>query len=222
MYKLTNFYLLLILIILLYIIIACAYYNTIKETFTNNKTIILMGDSILNNSNYVKQGESVFDLLKIKTNKVLNIAKDNATINDLYNQLDEITYDLNTEDTYIFISAGGNNILNRTTQITNDDLTKIFNNYKKFLNSLKTKLTNVKINILNLYLPTNSRYQIYNSIINTWNQLIEQTYNSNTNNLIYSIVDIHSLLTQPSDFVYGYEPSSKASAKLANTIYLTR
>ena len=97
MYKLTNFYLLLILIILLYIIIACAYYNTIKETFTNNKTIILMGDSILNNSNYVKQGESVFDLLKIKTNKVLNIAKDNV-INEVKTKLQDREDRLNEAD----------------------------------------------------------------------------------------------------------------------------
>ena len=45
-----------------------------------------MGDSVLNNSNYVPEGKSVYDNLKTKLNNVLNVAKDGATINDLYLQ----------------------------------------------------------------------------------------------------------------------------------------
>ena len=215
-----------LLIILIIIIITVIFINiysrfyTIREPLTNKNTIILMGDSILNNSNYVQKGESVFDLLKDKTNNVLMVAKDNATINDLYKQLDKLSYTLNNEDTFIFISAGGNNILNKTSAINNSEITKLFNNYINFINALRAKLPNVKINLLNLYLPANTRFQPFNEPIRKWNHMLEQ--NSDTIGQMYNVIDLYSLLNEPNDFVYGYEPSATASAKIANIIYLTQ
>jgi len=86
------------------IIFSCAYFKTIREGLTNNNTIILLGDSILNNSNYVSEGKSVYDILKTKTNNVYNFSKDGATINDLYSQLDKVPLDFNKSETYVFIS----------------------------------------------------------------------------------------------------------------------
>lgn len=206
-----------IIFISIVIIISCAYFKSLKEGLTNNNNIILMGDSVLNNSNYVSEGKSVYDNLKTKLNNVLNVAKDGATINDLYLQLDEIPIDLNNTETYIFISAGGNNILNKQT---NTDITLLFNNYLDFLRALRVKLSNVQINIMNLYLPANPRFQSYKKSIDQWNNLI----NKNSSNVgeMYNVIDINSLLTNSSDFVYDIEPSESGSEKIANIIYLTR
>ena len=176
-----------------------------------------MGDSVLNNSNYVSEGKSVYDNLKTKLNNVLNVAKDGATINDLYLQLDEIPIELNNTKTYIFISAGGNNILNKQT---NTDINQLFTNYLDFLRALRVKLSNVQINIMNLYLPANPRFQSYKKSIDEWNNLI----NKNSSNVgeMYNVIDINSLLTNSSDFVYDIEPSESGSEKIANIIYLTR
>ena len=95
-----------IIIVSIVIIFSCAFYKSLKEGLTNNNNIILMGDSVLNNSNYVPEGKSVYDNLKTKLNNVLNLAKDGATINDLYLQLDKIPIELNSPETFIFISAG--------------------------------------------------------------------------------------------------------------------
>ena len=92
-----------IIIVSIIVIFSCAYFKSLKEGLTNNDNIILIGDSILNNSNYVSEGKSVFDILKTKTNKVFNVAKDGATISDLYYQLDKIPLDLNMSETYFFI-----------------------------------------------------------------------------------------------------------------------
>jgi lysophospholipase L1-like esterase len=209
-----------IIIISIVIIFSCAYFKSLKEGLTNNDTVILMGDSVLNNANYVPAGKSVYDSLKSKLSKVINIAKDGATISDLYGQLDKIPVDLNNTNTYIFISAGGNDILNKRTELSSTELRRLFDSYIEFLKALRTKLGSVKINILNLYLPANPRYQTYKTSIEQWNQLIQSS--SNKVGEMYNVVDLHALLTSPDDFVYDIEPSESASDKIAYLIYLTR
>ena len=209
-----------IIIISIVIIISCAYFKSIKEGLTNSNTIILMGDSVLNNANYVPEGKSVYDSLKTKLSNVINIAKDGATISDLYGQLDKIPVDLNNSNTYIFISAGGNDILNKRSDLSDTEISKLFNSYMEFLNALKTKLGSVNVNIMNLYLPANPRYQSYKPSINQWNQLIEAS--SSNIGETYNVIDLYTLLTSPNDFVYDIEPSESASDKIAYLIYLTR
>lgn len=206
-----------LVILCIIIIFSCAYFKTIREGLTNKDNLILLGDSILNNSNYVSEGKSVFDILKTKTDNVYNFSKDGATINDLYMQLDKVSLDFNKSETYVFISAGGNDILNKHGQLTTSQIKTLFDSYMNFIKSLRAKLGSVKINILNLYLPSNPRYQAYQTSIKTWNQLLEDS--SNKIGEMYNIIDIHSLLTTPEDFVYDIEPSEIGSVKIANAIY---
>ena len=204
------------------VIFSCAYFHSlkIKEGLTNNNKVILMGDSVLNNSNYVSFGKSVVDILKTKTSNILNVSKDGGTINDLYSQLDKIPIDLNSEETYIFISVGGNDILNKRSNLTSAEVTTLFNTYMEFLKAFRTKLGSTKLNIMNLYLPANPRYQSYKQIIDFWNNLINKY--SNGVGEMYNVIDLNSVLKSPNDFVYDIEPSELGSEKIANLIYLTR
>jgi lysophospholipase L1-like esterase len=220
MYNFPKLTTLAIIIISVVIIFSCAYFKSLKEGLTNNDTVILIGDSILNNSNYVPAGKSVYDSLKKKISKVINVSKDGATINDLYGQLDKIPVDLNNSNTYIFISAGGNDILNKRTELSATDIRRLFDSYMEFLKALRTKLGSAKINILNLYLPSNPRYQSYKTSVEQWNQLINQS--SSKVGEMYNVIDLYGLLTSPDDFVYDIEPSESASDKIAYLIYLTR
>ena len=208
-----------IIIISIVIIISCAYFKSVKEGLTNNDNIILIGDSVLNNSNYVSSGTSVADILKTKTDTVFNFAKDGATISDCYGQLDKIPTQLNKTNTYVFISAGGNDILNKRGQLTNTNIIALFKSYMSFIDALRAKLSSVKINILNLYIPANPRYQSYKASIEQWNQLIKE-YSSKIGEM-YTVINLDTLLTGPQDFVYDIEPSEEASQKIANIIYLT-
>ena len=218
-----NFKTLFIILVSIFIIVSCALFKSFKEGLTNNDNnynIVLIGDSVLNNSNYVPSGKSVFDNLKTKTTKVFDFAKDGATINDCYSQLDKIPAELNKTDTYIFISAGGNDILNKRGQLTSPEVRQLFDNYMEFISSVRTKFGSAKINILNLYLPANPRYQSYKTSIDQWNKLIKE-YSSKIGEM-YNVIDLSTLLTTPEDFVYDIEPSETASQKIANVIYLTR
>lgn len=213
----NNFQKLAIITISIIIIFTCAYLKTTREGLTNNNTIILIGDSVLNNSSYVPQGTSVADILKTKTNKLFNFSKDGATINDLYSQLDKIPQELNKSETYVFISAGGNDILNKRGKLDSSEIRRLFNTYMDFLKALREKLGSVKINILNLYLPANPRYQSYKKSIEQWNKLIKEY--SNKIGEMYNVIDLNTLLTTPEDFIYDIEPSELGSKKVANAIY---
>ena len=198
------------------IIVSCAYFKSSKEGLTNNDNIILIGDSVLNNSNYVSADNSVYDNLKTKTSNVFNYSKDGATISDCYEQLDKIPLELDKPNAHVFISAGGNNILNARNKMTSENIIQLFNKYTEFIKSVKTRLTNAKIYICNLYVPTNPRFQIYKPSIEQWNKLISQ----NSSN--YTVIDLNSLLNTPEDFVYDIEPSELGSKKIANIIYLSQ
>lgn len=208
-----------IIVLSVFIIFSCAYFKTIKEGLTNKNSIVLLGDSVINNSNYVPPGKSVIDILKSKTTNLFNFAKDGATISDLYTQLDQVPLELNRSETYLFISAGGNDILNKHRKLTNNEIQQLFNTYMDFLNALHERLGSVKVNILNLYLPSSAdpRFKIYRDSVQQWNQLLKE--NSTTIGRIYNIVDIYPLLTSADDFVKGIEPSVIASPKIANAIY---
>ena len=216
-----SIYTFLIISFSIIIIFRCAYFHSLKkEGLTNNNRIILMGDSVLNNSNYVSSGKSVENMLKTKTNNILNVSKDGSTINDLYSQLDKIPIGLDNAETYIFISAGGNDILNKRSSLTSAEITKLFNTYRDFFKAFRTKLGSAKLNIINLYLPANPRYQSYKTQIDFWNELINKY--SNGVGEMYNVIDLNSVLKSPNDFVYDIEPSELGSEKIANLIYLTR
>lgn len=212
---------LLIILVSIAIIICCAYFNSMKEGLTNKNYAVLIGDSILNNSAYVAKEKSVPSLLKSKMSKnLVNVAKNEATIADLYSQLDKIPLELNDSNTFVFISAGGNDILNKKMKLNDAKLTKLFDNYMAFLKALRVKLGSTKINVLNLYLPSNPSYQSYKLVVDKWNTMLNEK--SATIGETFNVVDIHSKLTSAGDFVYDIEPSEAGSVKIANAIYMTK
>ena len=147
------FLIFIIIIIAIFVIVNICMYKerqnlVLQEGLTNNNntTIILIGDSILNNSNYIlTQGKSVPDLIKAGNNDTLLFAKDHAVITDCYTQIEQIPAANDTENTYIFVSAGGNNILNGRTNMSNEMVDSFFQQYSTLLNSLKINFQNSKI-----------------------------------------------------------------------------
>jgi hypothetical protein len=213
-----NYYQYLIIIIAIIVIIVCAFNKTVKEGLTDNDNIVLIGDSVLSNANYVSFNDSVeANLKELSGGHVYNFAQDDATITSCYTQLEKLNIDFNTPNTYIFISAGGNNLLKENTNLDPSIVTKFFNDYWNFIHSVKIKLPNAHIIILNLYLPYDSRYQIYKSAVEEWNGLI--VANMDKDGVNYNIIDLYNALTTPEDFVYDIEPSETASKKIASAIY---
>jgi lysophospholipase L1-like esterase len=211
-----------IYLLLLVIVMCLLKYNFIEPLTnnTNNTThnIVLIGDSMLNNSAYVLSGQSIPELIsKDLANKtgitLYNFAKDGATINDCYYQLDTISSDLNNSNTYIFISIGGNNILNSRTKMDSAAIINLFNQYIELIKSIKTRVPNAQLIVLNLYFPVNSHYKSYYDAIDRWNKLLED----NTF-LGYKLIQTNKLLVIEDDFAYDIEPSFKGGKKIAKAI----
>lgn len=212
--------------LLLFFIVCVSYYNTymakrLSEGFNgDNKTIILMGDSILKNNLYVKNGKAVEDILREKTNaEIILLAENNATITDIYAQIERLPQHLNKKSNTIFLSVGGNNILsnfvNNEPNDTQDHvLATIFKAYKRLVKTIKTKMDHVNLVLIDIYYPQNLQYTQYHPIIKEWNTFLDSFASEKS----LPVMKISTLLIEPSDFTLSIEPSDNGGEKIANQI----
>jgi len=188
-------------------------HNT-KEYFTlNKKTIILLGDSVFNNNSYVEKGKAVNEILQKNADKntsIICLAINDSTINNIYQQLENVNIDLNDKLTTVFLSVGGNDIM----KLQQQNLDTTFEKYKTLIGAITSKLPNVKLVLLNIYYPTNTSK--YDLLIDKWNTNIDIEYESNDKNIY--ILNLSNLLKEPSDFVFDIEPSIAGGEKIANKI----
>ena len=209
-----NLYIIpLITLITLITFILYITHNT-KEYFTlNKKTIILLGDSVFNNNSYVEKGKAVNELLQKNADEnttIICLARNDSTINNIYQQLENVNIDLNDKLITVFLSVGGNDIM----KLQEQNLDDTFEKYTTLIGAITTKLPNVKLVLLNVYYPANTSK--YDSLIDKWNTNIELEYESNNKNIY--LLNLANLLKDPSDFVFDIEPSITGGEKIANKI----
>ena len=188
----------------------------VKESFTNKRPIItLMGDSILENSSYVGNEDSVQANLNKKTkDKVINLARDDALIYDIYTQLDQIHYDYNNENNSIVLSVGGNNLLLSIEFNKKESHVQVlFSQYMELVKAIKSKMNKVKLILCDCYY-SNCKDTKINNIVTKWNTLL---YNFANKEKI-KVIKISSDLTSSFDYVNDIEPSEKGSKKIADAI----
>jgi hypothetical protein len=217
-----NYSYYLLIIFLLFTIYFVTYIDLLdkKEGLTNKSNIILFGDSMLNNTTYIdidtnNNDNSVPGLIKQQSDANLqNYAKDGATIEDCYSQFHVLS--TTPTNATIFISAGGNNIINenRNNAVDNSFVSSLFQKYSKMVLQIKDKFPNATICLLNIYKPVKPRYKRLSDSIDQWNSLIEQFAQKNG----FKIIQTNKLLTNESDFIYDYEPSATGGQKIVDAI----
>lgn len=212
--------------ILSFFIFFMAWYNTKNitntEAFEDNKcNIILLGDSVLKNNSYVTTGNAVDDFLITKTKcNVLSYAKNNSTVVDVYNQITYIPSTFNSQNTYIFLSVGGNDILEKYIDGSREPtdnisfIKTIFAAYKQLINALKIKMDHSNIVLLDMYYPENLKYKQFHPLIREWNRLLYD-YARHTHTHVFYISNI---LQSKEDFLLEIEPSQIGGEKLSNSI----
>ena len=112
------------------------------EALTNDIDIVLIGDSMLENSNYVDKDKTVSSFIKKTHKKNLVLAKDESTVDDIELQLNQIPDNLNNKNTYVFLSVGGNDLLEIYKYQKKDTnelfyVNYVFENYKQLVTDIK-------------------------------------------------------------------------------------
>lgn len=198
----------------------------LQENFGGEiKNIILLGDSILNNKSYVSPKKSIVEIIEdTKSGQTYCYARDSARIFDVYKQIELIKIKIND---YIFLSIGGNDILNYFENCNNDDcfidnninifLSSIFDIYKDLVQSINIRFPNNKIYLLDIYYPIDNKYSSYYSIIYKWNNMLYE-FASHNNNNISGVLKISSIFTSKTDFIFDIEPSETGGHKIAENI----
>jgi len=221
-----NYFYLKIFCLVLFIIII-SYWNTYCSSFIEsfssntkgNKTIVLLGDSILKNNSYVSDGKSVDNMIEERNPSIFSLAVNNSKIVDVYGQINKIPLDINSSSTFIFLSSGGNDILSFYVDQHGDTTDTGFLNtmlaaYKKLVKSIQTRMDKCQIVILDIYYPTSNQFAQYRPIIEEWNTLIANYARENS----LGLLKISQKVTSSDDFTLGIEPSEKGGAKIAQQI----
>lgn len=195
----------------------------LQEGLTNksndSSTIILIGDSILNNNNYIfTEGKSVSDLIKAEHSDTYLFAKDGAVITDCYTQIEQMSNiepeANNDKNTYIFVSAGGNNILSSRGTLSSEIIESFFQQYSTLILSLKSRFPDAEIYLLNLYYPLDSRFKNLYIYIEQWNTLLSEFAENNK----LKVIQTNKFMLKNSDFTNSIEPSETGGKKLADAI----
>lgn len=220
--KIKAFHIFIFIILGLFLL----FYNTnfyIKENFEVVKAnIVLLGDSILDNKSYVFPKKSIANIIEERNQgKTYCYARDGATLSDVYKQIEFIPKEINA---YIFLSVGGNNILNHYEHCadcfmdknSDDFLNSTFDVYKDLVKSITIRCPNNKLYLLDIYYPNDEKYQIYYNIVSKWNQML-YTFASNNDN-VSGVLQISNGLTTEDDFVHNIEPSLQGGYKIAEKI----
>ena len=221
--KLQNLLILLLILLLIYLFrIYISKQEEDRETFALNKPqnhkIILLGDSIFKNNIYVPENKSVSALLKKEygKNNVLVLAMDGATIKEMTRQIDIIYphQKYNNKNTYIFVSFGGNDIIdNFILNKTHVSLEELFQRYKSNMTYLKNKVPKANICLTTVYYPQQESYN-REKLIKKWNNKI--IYYAKINN--YLILNLHEHLLDKTDFTNKIEPSVKGGKIIVSQI----
>jgi len=188
------------------------------------RNFILMGDSVCNNSLYVPSGNTVADFLALQENiTVTNLAKNDAVISDVYNQLSDLKNPTSTDNRTIFLSVGGNDILyeiesvevNRKSNVNSLILEPIFAEYKTLVETIIKMTPRSKLVIMDIYYPRNRENEPHYRIIKEWNNMLYSYSTSNSMMNKVELFKISNLLTEPEDFTKNIEPSVIGGKKLA-------
>ncbi len=184
--------------------------------------VILFGDSVLNNSRYVPLGKSVGAFCRDIYGRELRIyAQDGASINNVYNQIEQCASNSDASGKmHLIISAGGNNLLNAMNVHALNDQTvdKYASQYERLVKQVMSTFPEARVYLLNVYHPTEKRYQNISKYIDRWNETVVTLIESGKLEDRVAMIDIDSLLTEEEDFVDDIEPSSKGGKKITRAI----
>jgi lysophospholipase L1-like esterase len=203
-------------LILISFILAMAAYNSTttstrrkKEAFTDGpKQVLVLGDSTLNNEQYVPYRDAIPSLLKADLAppqyNVIMAAQDKARIKHVYQQLQKQKG--KPDPSIIILSVGGNDILENSSA----GIKTIFDEYNRLIEHIKAQYPSLeKLIILDVYLPMSSEYSDYVPAIKEWNIMLSSHSN---------VLKLSEIVGGADDFVDDIEPSISGGKIISDAI----
>ena len=208
------------------------------------KHIVLLGDSIFDNSSYVNPGEldvpNQLRSLVSHRSRVTNLAVDGHKIGHVKNQLDNLP----PSATNLFVSVGGNDglghlsIFNSHVSTVGEALRQMYrigNNFKKRYSEMVDLVSsyNIPTAFCSIYYPrfdarSLNRVQYYMTAIQNGREIQEMAMAAETifNDIItyevfkrkIPLIDLRVLCDDDEDFANPIEPSCIGGMKIAKTI----
>ena len=190
----------LIIILLFFVILNSGIIDYIKkkfklnEPFSKTTNIVLLGDNFFDNNNYTYYNEAISQFLLGKRYTTKILTENNATIKDLPNQIKNIPELMYGRENVLFISIGGNDIMN-TYKLEYGNmgnaqlLLDLFDDYKRTLVDISKK-TNMTIVLLDLYYPPGKTE--YHKHITMWNELLKQFANDRA----YTLLEVSEIMNK--------------------------
>jgi lysophospholipase L1-like esterase len=192
--------------------------------------IVMMGDSSFNNANYVPRDQAVVEQLRKllpEAWKVTMRAADKSTVGDLVEkQLANMPFDAN----YIFISAGGRNLLAyeriifRRTKIVAETLkilselrAKFEKDYEKMLAAVEEM--NLPTCVCTIYTPYQAN-ELMRNILGTALTVFNDTIIKLAGSRGFPVIDLRTILVKKEDFSDPMRPSIQGGEKMAKALKL--
>lgn len=191
------------------------------------KHIVLLGDSIFDNKNYVKGGLDVVShlrrLLPDEWKATLR-AVDGSVVENVQRQ----ALNLPDDATHIFISAGGNNAL-WNADILRMKVTssaEVFDRLADLANAFEQSYREMLQSVLSLNKPTTVCTIYYPQMPEDFEQKISVAALASFNDVIirqaflasFPLIDLRLVCSDAADYANAIEPSEAGGGKIANTI----
>jgi hypothetical protein len=188
--------------------------------------IVLLGDSIFDNSVYVKKNKDFFTYFKnIMPEIVLTsfLAIDGSKIKDLKKQIEKIPHGT----THAVVSIGGNDALSNIDMLNisvkntgealcifNDRINNFENSYFYTIGELCKKVPNITLCTIYNGCFSEDMSKITQTALRMFNDCIYKT----ANKLSLNVIDLRLICNTPQDYANAIEPSEIGGEKIAKAI----
>ena len=188
---------------------------TSKLDTSDTRPVYLLGDSSLDNSEYVPT--SITQLVSRVFPRTVVLAKEEADIHDIREQTDRIPTEDSHQVKYIVLSVGANDIkevYGRMPFFNTNHIRQTFAGYAMVATRIKDTHPTCKLYLVSCYYPKSKGFIKFKPILQEWNKMLRDF----APRIGAEIIDISKELLSQNDFTHSDIPSVQGGKLIAQSI----
>jgi lysophospholipase L1-like esterase len=212
-----NILLLLCLLLCVYTVWSISHIEgfTSKLDMSDTRPVYLLGDSSVDNSEYVPT--PIGQLVSRVYPHTVVLAKEEADIHDIREQTDRIPTDDSHQVKYIVLSVGANDIkevYGRLPFFNTNHIRQTFAGYAMVASRIKDTHPTCKLYLVSCYYPKSKGFIKFKPILKKWNKMLRDF----APRIGAEIIDISNELLSRNDFTQSDIPSMQGGKLIAQAI----